>query len=83
MARKIAIDLLRSHNAREVFTKLAYAIGKPDPVMAVALIDGKEEIIAGYDLTPRGIRKALKLDTLRYADTSLWGHFGRAFPWDK
>jgi len=74
MARKIAIDLLRSHNAREVFTKLAYAIGKPDPVMAVALIDGKEEIIAGYDL---------KLDTLRYADTSLWGHFGRAFPWDK
>jgi len=47
MARKIAIDLLRSHNAREVFTKLAYAIGKPDPVMAVALIDGKEEIIAG------------------------------------
>ena len=64
-------------------TKLAYAIGKPEPVMAVAVIDGKEENITGYDLTPRGIRKALRLDSVIYADTAKWGHFGHAFPWDE
>lgn len=82
MARRIAIDLLRARQASEVFTKLAYAIGKSEPVMAVAIIDGKEEVIAGYDLSPAGIRKALTLDTVRYADTCTWGHFGRDFPWD-
>lgn len=82
MARRIAVDLLHVRKAHEVFTKLAYAIGKPHPVMAVALIDGKEEAIEGYDLTPAGIRKHLGLDTVHYADTSHWGHFGHAFPWD-
>lgn len=83
MARRIAVDLLRARNAREVFTKLAYAIGKSEPVMAVAVIDSKEEVITGYDLSPAGIRKALTLDTVRYADTCTWGHFGRDFPWDR
>ncbi|MDP3957802.1 MAG: methionine adenosyltransferase domain-containing protein [bacterium] len=83
MARRIAVDFLRTRKASEVFTKLAYAIGKSEPVMAVAIIDGKEEIITGYDLSPAGIRKALTLDTVRYADTCTWGHFGRDFPWDK
>jgi len=83
MARRIAVDLLRSRKAREVHTKLAYAIGKPEPVMAVAVVDGKEEPILGYDLTPRGIRRALRLDTVRYADTAHWGHFGHGFPWDE
>jgi len=83
MARRIAVDLLRKRGAKEVYTKLAYAIGKPDPVMAVVLVDGVEEIIEGYDLSPRGIRKALTLDTVSYTNTSVWGHFGRNFPWDK
>lgn len=83
MARRIAVDLLKKRKAKEVHTKLAYAIGKPEPVMAVAVIDGKEENITGYDLTPRGIRKALRLDSVTYADTAKWGHFGRAFPWDE
>jgi len=83
MARKVAVDLLRARGAKVVETKLAYAIGKAEPVMAVAVIDGKEEEITGYDLTPRGIRTALKLDTVRYTDTCQWGHFGRGFAWDK
>jgi S-adenosylmethionine synthetase len=83
MARRIAVDLLRARQAREVYTKLAYAIGKPEPVMAVAVIDGQEETIQGYDLTPAGIREALSLDIVSYASTSTWGHFGRGFPWDK
>ena len=81
MARKIAVELLQSRDAKEVYTKLAYAIGKAEPVMAVATVDGKEEKITGYDLSPKGIRAYLKLDTVKYSDTCLWGHFGRGFPW--
>jgi len=81
MARKIAVDLLKKNKAKEVHTKLAYAIGKKDPVMAVAIIDGKEEEIIGYDLSPRGIYEYLKLDEVKFADTCTWGHFGRGFKW--
>ncbi len=82
MARRVAVQLLKERKASTVHTKLAYAIGKAEPVMAVVVVDGIEEEITGYDLTPRGIREALKLDTVRYTDTCTWGHFGRGFEWD-
>jgi S-adenosylmethionine synthetase len=83
MARKIAIDFIKAKKAKEAFVKLAYAIGKPEPVMAVAMLDGREVEIEGYDLSPLGIRKALKLDTVKFRETSQWGHFGRKeFPWE-
>ncbi len=82
MARKIAVDLLKKHNAKEVYTKLAYAIGKSEPVMAVAVIDGKEVEITDYDLTPKGIHNHLKLDVVKFSDTCTWGHFGRKFEWE-
>jgi S-adenosylmethionine synthetase len=81
MARRIAVDLLESRGASIVETKIAYAIGKSEPVMAVAIVDGKEEPITGYDLSPRGLRKHLKLDEVQYKDTCIWGHFGRGFEW--
>ncbi len=49
--------------------------------MAVAVIDGKEEQITGYDLSPRGLREYLKLDQVKFKDTCTWGHFGREFEW--
>jgi len=82
MARKIAVDLLRKYEAKEVVTKLAYAIGKSEPVMAVANIDGVEEVIEGYDLSPKGIREYLKLKEVKFAETCTWGHFGRGFNWE-
>jgi S-adenosylmethionine synthetase len=83
MARKIAIDFVKAGKAKETFVKLAYAIGKPEPIMAVAVLDGVEAKIKGYDLTPKGIREMLKLDTVKFAETSQWGHFGRNnFPWE-
>lgn len=82
MARKIAVDYLRKFGAERVETKLAYAIGVPLPVMAVALVDGKEIPIEDYDLSPRGIRQFLRLDQVKFTDTCTSGHFGRAFPWD-
>lgn len=81
MARRIAVELLEKRDAKEVETKLAYAIGKNEPVMAVAVIDGKEEPITGYDLSPRGLREYLKLDQVKFKDTCTWGHFGREFEW--
>lgn len=82
MARKIAVDYLKKFRAKEVHTKLAYAIGVAEPVMAVAVVDGKPMAIEGYDLTPKGIRNALSLDSVKFSDTALWGHFGNGFAWD-
>lgn len=83
MARKIAVDLLKKHDAVEVKTKLAYAIGKAEALMQLALIDGVEHRIEGYNLTPKGIREFLDLDNVVFAETSQWGHFGNGFNWDK
>ena len=82
MARRIAVDYLKKDpNVSVVRTKLAYAIGKSEPVMAVAELDDKEVPIKDYDLTPKGIREFLKLDKVRWAETAEWGHFGREFTW--
>ncbi|MGH7233829.1 MAG: methionine adenosyltransferase domain-containing protein [Candidatus Saccharimonadales bacterium] len=83
MARKIAVDYLHKRQAREVFTQLAYAIGVAEPVEAVVTIDGIEEIIEGYDLTPKGIISYLKLDKPQFELTARYGHFGNNFLWDR
>ena len=82
MARRIAVDYLRSHKAREVFCYLAYAIGVAEPVEATVVIDGQSEIVEGYDLTPAGIIKALDLRQPQFAKTAEYGHFGHSFSWD-
>lgn len=81
MARKIAVDLLEKWNSQEITVKLAYVIGVKEPVMAVAIIDGNPTRVKGYDLTPQGIIKLLKLDQPVFAQTAEWGHFGRGFSW--
>ena len=83
MARKIAVDYLKKYKAKEVFTKLAYAIGRRESLMAVAIVDGDEIPIKGYDLSPKGIKKFLRLDRPIYRKTCVWGHFGNGFPWDR
>jgi S-adenosylmethionine synthetase len=82
-ARRIAVDYLRARNAKEVFVRLAYAIGYPDPVEASVIIDGNIETVEGYDLTPNGIIKELDLKRPIYAETAEYGHFGNGFDWDK
>jgi S-adenosylmethionine synthetase len=37
--------------------------------------------VEGYDLTHAGIATLLKFDSVRWADTAAWGHFGREFSW--
>lgn len=76
MARKIAVEYLKKNNAKEVTVKLAYAIGKTEPVMKTAVIDGREEEIKGYDLTPKAIIESLGLRRPFFKKTAEWGHFG-------
>ncbi len=83
MARKIAVDILHKKGAKEVHVFLAYAIGIAEPVMAIAKIDGKDEKIKGYDLTPKGIIDFLGLTKPIFESTAEWGHYGNSFPWDR
>ena len=83
MARKIAVDYLKNRHAHEVLVRLAYAIGKAEPLEQTVIIDGKPERIEGYDLTPRGIIEFLNLKRPIYEETAKYGHYGHGFPWDK
>jgi S-adenosylmethionine synthetase len=83
MARKIAVDYLKSKKAKEVYCYLAYAIGVAEPVQASVIVDGKHEIVEGYDLTPKGIIELLDLRKPQYQKTAEYGHFGNNFTWDK
>lgn len=83
MARRIAVDYLRQRQASEVFCYLAYAIGVAEPVEATVIIDGVQETVSGYDLTPKGIIEALDLRRPQYEATARYGHFGNGFVWDK
>ena len=81
MARRIAVDLLKKHKAKEVLVQLAYAIGYERPLQASAIIDGEHHFVKGYDLTPKGICSFLKLQTPMYSKTSEWGHMDSGFDW--
>jgi S-adenosylmethionine synthetase len=84
IARKVAVDYLRDRQASEVFVHLAYAIGYAQPLEATVTIDGQQEKIKGYDLTPDGIIKALQLLEPQYEQTARYGHFGHAdFAWEQ
>jgi S-adenosylmethionine synthetase len=76
MARKVAVDYLKVRNAKEVFVYLAYAIGYDQPLAATVVIDGQEEVVEGYDLSPNGIIEALDLKRPMYEALARYGHFG-------
>lgn len=84
MARKIALDYLKKHDAKEVFCHLAYAIGYDQPLEATVTIDSEQQEVAGYDLSPRGIIAALDLKRPIYEPTARYGHFGHGeFSWEQ
>ena len=82
-ARRIAVDYLRRFQAHEVYCYLAYAIGYDQPLEVTVLVDGAEKKIEGYDLSPRGIIKSLKLTRPQFEQTARYGHFGHGFLWDR
>ncbi len=83
-ARKVAIDYLRKRNASEVYVFIAYAIGYDQPLEVTVVVDGNEEVIEGYDLTPNGIVALLNLRRPVYEKTAEYGHFGhKDFSWEQ
>lgn len=82
MARKIAVDYLKKRETKEVFVRLAYAIGVAEPLEATVIVDGAHEQVEGYDLTPRGIIKTLDLLKPQFEETARYGHFGHGFTWE-
>lgn len=83
MARKIAVDYQKKHKAKEVYCYLAYAIGKAEPLEATVIVDGAQQTIKGYDLTPNGIINSLNLRKPQFEKTATYGHFGHDFAWEK
>jgi S-adenosylmethionine synthetase len=82
-ARRVAVDYLKKENAKEVFVYLAYAIGHDQPLEATVIVDGREERVEGYDLSPNGIIELLDLRKPIYEQTARYGHFGHPdFSWE-
>lgn len=88
MARKIAKDIVKNGLADKCQIELAYAIGVAKPVSILVETFGtnkisNEEIVNKinheYDLTPKGIIKALDLRKPIYKNTTNYGHFGKKY----
>ena len=76
MARRIAIDYLKKFSAKEVYVYLAYAIGYSQPLEATVVINGQQQEVEGYDLSPNGIISYLDLKRPIYEQKARYGHFG-------
>ncbi len=83
IARQIAVDYLNQSGSPEAFCYLAYAIGYDQPLEATVTINGKQQQVTGYDLSPKGIIESLGLRKPQYEQTARYGHFGNGFTWDK
>jgi len=86
MARKIAVDAVKQAGG-EVLVKLAYAIGKKDPVMVTITRPHSSESLSGvklsdYDLSPQGIINFLELRRPQFEKVAEWGSYGNGFKWD-
>lgn len=93
MARKIAQDIVLAGYADKCEIQLSYAIGIAEPVGIAIDCFGTEVQSAdfihayvweNYDLTPRGITKALHLLDVDYNKVSAYGHFTNpSMPWEQ
>jgi S-adenosylmethionine synthetase len=86
-ARWVAKNVVAAGLARRCEVQLAYAIGVAEPVSVAVNTFGTSEISNEtivdairdtFDLTPKGISRALDLRKPIYSPTSSYGHFGRA-----
>lgn len=89
MARKLAVDYIKQADAKECTVHLAYAIGKKEPLQAIARLNyenGSSSVHnildTKYDLTPKGIIDFLDLKHTTYQQTAEFGHYGNDNKWD-
>ena len=86
MARKVAVEMLKSTDSKEALVEVAYAIGKPEPLAVKIKINGlvtkvSQDIIDRFQ--PNNIIKELELKKPQFKELSKWGHFGNDNLWDK
>ena len=97
-ARYVAKNVVASELADRCTIQLAYAIGVSRPLSVYVDTHGTGKVADDaietaidrvIDLSPRGIREALKLNRPIYARSAAYGHFGRepdadgGFSWEK
>ena len=97
-ARYLAKNIVSAGVSEKCLIQLAYAIGVSKPLSIFVKLDEKDQtkvenvkkiINNNFDLSPRGIRELLKLNSPIYEVTSSYGHFGRKpgdngeFSWEK
>ncbi|WP_418125386.1 methionine adenosyltransferase [Fusobacterium nucleatum] len=96
-ARWVAKNVVAAGFADKCEIQLSYAIGVPHPVstkvetFGTAKVDEdkiSEAILKVFDLSPRGIEKALELreGKIKYQDLAAYGHIGRTdidTPWER
>ena len=88
MARYVAKNLVANKLANEATVSVAYAIGYPHPLMVKAVNERGEDISEivrmRFDFRPKAIIQHLNLRRPIYAQTSAYGHFGKAgLPWEE
>ena len=98
--RYLAKNIVAAKVASRCTIQIAYAIGISKPLSLYVNTDGTgiiedsliEKILSNIiDMSPRGIREHLKLNSAIYVPTSAYGHFGRepnegingSFTWEK
>jgi len=104
-ARWVARNIVDAGLARRCEVQVAYAIGVAEPVSVLVHTFGtgkvpndvlERAVRSVFDLTPRGIIRALRLRSPIYGPTAAYGHFGRKparvkvngkavnlFPWER
>lgn len=96
-ARWVAKNIVAAGFAKKCEVQLSYAIGVAEPTsikvdtFGTAILDETllaEAVKNVFDLTPRGIEKALELrnGNFKYQDLAAFGHIGRTdldIPWEK
>jgi S-adenosylmethionine synthetase len=98
VARYLAKNVVAAGLARKCTLQLSYAIGIAQPLSVYVNTHRTAEVDEAHiskalqelvSLTPRGIRRHLKLNRPIYARTAAYGHFGRApeqdggFSWEQ
>lgn len=96
-ARWVAKNIVAANLADKCEVQLSYAIGVAEPTSVkvetfgtekVDVIELENAVKKIFDLTPRGIEKALKLRSceFKYQDLAAFGHIGRTdikLPWEE
>jgi len=84
MARWIALKLLEEHKADDAIVRLGYVIGRSEPLLREAVVDGQVFNLEEYDCRPQAIIERFNLRKPIYQDTAANGHFGfiGEYPWE-